>query len=207
LLRWRTPPAGDPGAGRTGRGHRHELAEPFKLKLPTVVEAPQSAATGGLVTQDGRRMEAVPARGGTAQGGGRPGSTLSRELGGAHGSTQRLSAGTEDEEEKHAVKSKPVVTLSMPSDREVVITAVLDARRSRLRGNHQAGTREALVGPETHDGDLCEIDLRPGGAWRYVIRDNERARRRILRCLREITAPERLVYTEGWRECRTTIIW
>ena len=98
------------------------------------------------------------------------------------------------------VKSKPVVTLSMPSDREVVITAVLDAPRHLV---FEATTKPEHVkrwwGPRRTTLTVCEIDLRPGGAWRYVMRDNETGREDgFSGVYREITPPERLVYTEGW---------
>jgi len=99
-----------------------------------------------------------------------------------------------------AVKSKPVVTLTMPSDRELIITAVLDAPRKLV---FEATTKPEHVrqwwGPRRSTVTLCEIDLRPGGAWRYVIRDSETGREDgFSGVYREITPPERLVYTEGW---------
>ena len=99
-----------------------------------------------------------------------------------------------------AVKSKPVVTLTMPSDRELIITAVLDAPRTLV---FEATTKPEHVkhwwGPRRSTVTLCEIDLRPGGAWRYVIRDTETGREDgFSGVYREITPPERLVYTEGW---------
>ena len=45
---------------------------------------------------------------------------------------------------------------------------------------------------------VCEIDLRPGGAWRFVWRHadgNEMAMRGVYR---EVVPPERLVNTESW---------
>ena len=46
---------------------------------------------------------------------------------------------------------------------------------------------------------VCEIDLRPGGAWRYALRDNDTGREDGWSGVyREIAAPERAVYTEGW---------
>ncbi|MDQ6884995.1 MAG: SRPBCC family protein [Candidatus Dormibacteraeota bacterium] len=99
-----------------------------------------------------------------------------------------------------AVKSKPVVSLTMPSDRELVITAVLDAPRQLV---FEASTNPAHVrhwwGPRRTTMTSCEIDLRPGGRWRYVLRDTETGREDGWSGVyREIVAPERVVYTEGW---------
>lgn len=99
-----------------------------------------------------------------------------------------------------AVRSKPVVTLSTPTDRELVITAVLDAPRELV---FEAATKPEHLkrwwGIRRSTMTHCEIDLRPGGAWRYVLRDNETGREDAFSGVyREIAAPERLVYTEGW---------
>ncbi len=46
---------------------------------------------------------------------------------------------------------------------------------------------------------VCEIDLRPGGAWRYVLRDPDNGNEYgFSGVYREIVPPERLVYTEGF---------
>jgi uncharacterized protein YndB with AHSA1/START domain len=98
------------------------------------------------------------------------------------------------------VKSKPVVTLTMPSDKDLVITAVLDAPRRLV---FEACTKPEHVkqwwGPRRMPLTVCQIDLRPGGAWRYATRDpdngNEYAWSGVYR---EIVPPERLVYTEGF---------
>ena len=99
-----------------------------------------------------------------------------------------------------AVRSKPVVTLTMPSDRELVITAVLEAPRRLV---FEATTKPEHVkrwwGLRRSTMMVCEIDLRPGGAWRYVVRDTETGREDgFSGVYREIVPPERLVYTEGW---------
>jgi uncharacterized protein YndB with AHSA1/START domain len=47
---------------------------------------------------------------------------------------------------------------------------------------------------------VCEIDLKVGGAWRFVTRKpdgNEVVQRGVYR---EIVAPERIVYTESWED-------
>ena len=43
---------------------------------------------------------------------------------------------------------------------------------------------------------VCEIDLRPGGLWRYVLRMPDGQEFPFAGMYREIAAPERLVYTE-----------
>ena len=98
------------------------------------------------------------------------------------------------------VKSKPVTTLTMPSDRELVITTVFDAPRRLV---FEASTRPEHVkrwwGPRRFTMTACEIDLRPGGAWRYVLRDNDTGREDAWSGVyREIVPAERLVNTEGW---------
>jgi len=78
------------------------------------------------------------------------------------------------------------------------LTRVFDAPRQLV---FEAMTRPEHVRrwwgilDERYSVTVCEIDLRPGGAWRFVGRGpkGEVAFRGIYR---EIAAPERLVYTE-----------
>src|SRR2546421_11348678 len=98
------------------------------------------------------------------------------------------------------IKSTPVVPLPMPTDLVRVNTAVLDAPRKLV---FEATTKPEHVkqwwGLRRSTMTVCEIDLRPGGAWRYVVRDSETGREDgFSGVYREITPPERLVYTEGW---------
>ena len=65
-----------------------------------------------------------------------------------------------------------VTTYATPTDTEVVITRVVNAPRRLV---FQAWTTPAhlqqwLLGPEGWTMPICELDLRPGGAWRYVWR-------------------------------------
>jgi uncharacterized protein YndB with AHSA1/START domain len=87
-----------------------------------------------------------------------------------------------------------VVTL--PSDTEILITRMFDAPAERV---FDAWTTPELVrrwwGFETAEWLVCDIDLRPGGTWRYLIRD------RGMEVgfhgeFREIDRPRRLVSTE-----------
>ncbi len=85
-----------------------------------------------------------------------------------------------------------------PSDREIVLTRLFDAPRRLVF--------EAMSKPEHvrrwwgqlgegYSVPVCEIDFRPGGAWRFVNRhpNGEAAFHGVYR---EINPPERVVFTE-----------
>lgn len=88
--------------------------------------------------------------------------------------------------------------VTTPSDLEITLTRVFDAPRHLV---FEAMTRPEHVRrwwgilDERYSVAVCEIDLRPGGAWRFVGRhpNGEAAFRGVYR---EIEPPERLVYTE-----------
>jgi uncharacterized protein YndB with AHSA1/START domain len=87
-----------------------------------------------------------------------------------------------------------VVTL--PSDTEMLITRSFDAPAELV---FKAWTTPELVkrwwGFETSEWLVCEIDLREGGQWRYVIRDRD-MEVGFHGEYREIRRPDRLVSTE-----------
>jgi uncharacterized protein YndB with AHSA1/START domain len=87
-----------------------------------------------------------------------------------------------------------VVTL--PSDTEMLITRSFDAPAELV---FKAWTTPELVkrwwGFETSEWLVCEIDLREGGQWRYVIRDRD-MEVGFHGEYREIRRPHRLVSTE-----------
>jgi uncharacterized protein YndB with AHSA1/START domain len=95
--------------------------------------------------------------------------------------------------------SSPATTLTMPSDREIVITRAFDAPRRLV---FEALTRPEHVkrwyGPRRLTLVLCEIDLRVGSRWRYVLRDADGSEYGFSGEYREIVPPERLVTTEGF---------
>jgi uncharacterized protein YndB with AHSA1/START domain len=82
------------------------------------------------------------------------------------------------------------------SDTELRVVRVFDAPAALL---FEAWTTPELVkrwwGFETSEWIQCDIDLRVGGTWRWVIKDNgfEVAFRGVYK---EISPPHRLVYTE-----------
>ncbi|MDC0672675.1 SRPBCC family protein [Nannocystis radixulma] len=87
-----------------------------------------------------------------------------------------------------------VVTL--PSDTEILITRAFDAPAALI---FKAWTTPELVkrwwGFETSEWLVCEVDLRVGGRWRWVIRERE-MEVGFHGEYREIDRPHRLVSTE-----------
>jgi len=87
-------------------------------------------------------------------------------------------------------------TLTMPSDREILITRVFEAPRRLV---FEAITKPEHMahwwGPRNMTMLTCEMDLRPGGAWRFVLRGPDGNDYGFRGVYREITPPERLVQT------------
>jgi uncharacterized protein YndB with AHSA1/START domain len=85
--------------------------------------------------------------------------------------------------------------ITLPSDTEYLITRVFDAPADLI---FKAVTTPELVKRwwgGTSEWLACEIDLRVGGKWRYVIRDEE-MEVGFHGEYREIAGPHRLVFTE-----------
>jgi uncharacterized protein YndB with AHSA1/START domain len=96
-------------------------------------------------------------------------------------------------------KGSFAATLTMPSDRELVITRVFDApRRLVFEALTKVEHVKRWYGPRRLTMTLCEIDLRPGGRWRYVLRDPDGNEHAFSGMYREIVPPERIVSTEGY---------
>ena len=86
--------------------------------------------------------------------------------------------------------------ITLPSDTEILITRVFDAPADLI---FKAWTTPGLVkrwwGFDTSEWLVGDIDLREGGQWRYVIRDDE-MEVGFHGEYREIAGPHRLVSTE-----------
>jgi len=89
--------------------------------------------------------------------------------------------------------------VTTPSDREIAMTRVFDAPRALV---FEALTTPELVqrwllGPPGWSMPHCEIDLKVGGAYRYVWRNDEKGMEfGTGGVFREIHPPERIVHTE-----------
>lgn len=93
-----------------------------------------------------------------------------------------------------------VTTYATPTDREVVITRVVAAPRRLVFEAYTTPRhlQQWLLGPEGWTMPICEMDLRAGGAFRYVWRKEDGAEMTIAGSVREVVPPERLVTTESW---------
>jgi uncharacterized protein YndB with AHSA1/START domain len=89
--------------------------------------------------------------------------------------------------------------VTTPSDREIGLTRLFDAPRNLVF--------EAMSKPEHirqwwgclgegYSVPVCEVDLRPGGAWRFVNRTPKGESAMFYGVYREVAPPERVVFTE-----------
>jgi uncharacterized protein YndB with AHSA1/START domain len=90
--------------------------------------------------------------------------------------------------------------IKTPSEREIVMSRVFDAPRSLV---FDAWTKPELLKRwlGVRGGwsmVICEVDLRVGGAYRFVWRGPDGAEMGMGGVYREIVAPERLVATESF---------
>ena len=90
-----------------------------------------------------------------------------------------------------------------PSDREIVMTRVFDAPRDLVFEAHSSCEHLShWWGPRKYEIVSCDVDFRPGGAWRIAHRTPDGSEEHGFRGeYREIVPPERIVWTfeyEGW---------
>lgn len=96
--------------------------------------------------------------------------------------------------------SAPATAFSLPSDNEIAITRSFDAPRRLVFEAHTipAHVQRWLLGPQGWTMPVCEIDLRPGGTWRYVWRHSDGSEMEMSGVYQEIAPYERLICTERW---------
>lgn len=92
--------------------------------------------------------------------------------------------------------------IATPSDREIIMTRVFDAPRHLV---FDAMTQPELVqrwltGPPGWSMVVCEMDLKAGGAYRWVWRGPDGTTMGMGGVYREIASPERLVCTQLFDE-------
>jgi uncharacterized protein YndB with AHSA1/START domain len=98
-----------------------------------------------------------------------------------------------------AMTRSATTKVTLPSDREILITREFDATRDLV---FKAMTDPALIpewwGPRAYTTRVDKMDVRPGGSWRFIngIPGGEESAFRGE--YREIVPPERIVQTFEW---------
>jgi uncharacterized protein YndB with AHSA1/START domain len=93
-------------------------------------------------------------------------------------------------------KSSPATTLTLPSDREIVVTRVFDAPRELVfRAYTDPDAIPHWWGPRRLTTTVDKMDVRPGGVWRFVHHDADGTEYAFNGVYREVVPPERLIST------------
>jgi uncharacterized protein YndB with AHSA1/START domain len=97
------------------------------------------------------------------------------------------------------MKNTGTLKVTTPTDREVVLTRVFDAPRRMV---FDAFTKPELLkrwfGPRGWSLVVCEIDLKVGGAFRFVLRGPDGRDMGMRGVYRELAPPERSVHVESF---------
>jgi uncharacterized protein YndB with AHSA1/START domain len=90
-------------------------------------------------------------------------------------------------------------TVTTPPDREIKIERLFDAPRDRV---FAAFTDPELIaewwGPRGTTTIVDQMDVRPGGSWRFIIIDSDGTENAFRGTYREVTPHERIVQTFEW---------
>src|SRR5438034_6231661 len=110
-----------------------------------------------------------------------------------------------DEEEggemmqKEKIQHKDDMTVTLPSDREVLITRTLHAPRKLVfEAMTEPRHLKQWLGPRVMTITVADADLRIGGAWRFVHRAPDGTDHAFSGVIREFRAPERVVRTNNY---------
>ena len=97
-------------------------------------------------------------------------------------------------------KNSPSVTVTTPTDREIVLTRLFAAPR-RLVFDAYTNPKHLphwMLGPPGWTMTICEVDFRPGGAWHFGWHHSDGRNIEMRGVYREVCPPERFVSTESW---------
>src|SRR5262249_50405802 len=96
-------------------------------------------------------------------------------------------------------KTKNAYQMTLPSDRELVMTRVFNAPRALV---FQAHTDPEMVaqwwGPRAYTTIVDKLEARPGGQWRFINRRADGSEEAFRGEFREFVAPERITWTFEW---------
>jgi uncharacterized protein YndB with AHSA1/START domain len=98
-----------------------------------------------------------------------------------------------------AERSSGGMTLTTPTDREIVMTRIFDAPRDLVFEAHTSCEHlKNWWGPKRYEIGSCEVDFRPGGRWRIVHLGPDGEEQGFRGEYRDIVPPERIVWTFEW---------
>jgi uncharacterized protein YndB with AHSA1/START domain len=99
----------------------------------------------------------------------------------------------------HSQQAPTATVVTTPADRQIHIERVFDAPRDRVFAVY---TDPQLIpewwGPRDTTTVVDEMDVRPGGSWRFVMRSADGSESGFRGVYREVTPPERIVQTFEW---------
>lgn len=100
------------------------------------------------------------------------------------------------------MKNPGGLKVTTPTDREIVMTRDFAAPRHMVFDalTTPALLQRWLLGPPGWTMTVCDVDLKVGGAYRYVWRNTNGTEMGMGGLYREIAGPERLVQTEAFDE-------
>src|SRR5216683_223143 len=97
------------------------------------------------------------------------------------------------------MKSPGTLKVTMPTDREIVLTRVFDAPRHLV---FDAFSKPELLkrwfGPRGGSLVVCDVDLKVGGGFRFVLRGPDGKEMGMRGVYRELVPPERSVHMESF---------
>lgn len=110
------------------------------------------------------------------------------------------------------MKNTGTLKVTLPSDREVMMTRVFDAPRHLV---YEAFSKPELLkqwfGPRGHSLVVCEVDHRVGGGFRFVLRGPNGKEMGMRGVYRELAPPDRSVHMESFDdfpgEARVTTVF
>ena len=97
------------------------------------------------------------------------------------------------------MKNTGTLKITLPSDREIMMTRVFDAPRQLV---YDAFSKPELLkqwfGPRGHSLVVCEVDHRVGGGFRFVLRGPNGKEMGMRGAYRELVPPDRSVHMESF---------
>jgi uncharacterized protein YndB with AHSA1/START domain len=101
--------------------------------------------------------------------------------------------------QKEKIRHKDDLTITLPSDKEIIITRTLHAPRKLVfEAMTEPQHLKQWLGPRVMTMTVAEADLRVGGSWRFVHRAPDGTDHIFSGVIREFQPPARIVRTRNY---------